>query len=53
MIGLSVVNWLMREDGWTFAPGRGVVADPIHGAQFLRAIHDANVERWARPAVAA
>ncbi len=42
MIGLSVVNWLMREDGWTFAPGRGVVAVPIHGAKFLRDIYRAS-----------
>lgn len=27
MIGVSVVHWLMRENGWTFADGRGVVPD--------------------------
>ena len=35
IVGLSVVNWLMGDDGWTFAPGRGVVADPILGAEKL------------------
>jgi len=38
-IGLSVVNWHMGDDGWTFAPGPGVVADPIHGARFLREVY--------------
>lgn len=34
-ISLSVVNPFMGADGWTFAPGDGVVADPIHGAEAL------------------
>ncbi len=38
MIGLSVTHWLMREDGWTFAPGPGVVPDPL-GATFLHEIY--------------
>ncbi len=28
MIGVSVVNPYMRENGWTFAPGPGVIPDP-------------------------
>jgi putative glutathione S-transferase len=32
MIGVSVVHWLMREEGWTFAEGPGVVPDTINGA---------------------
>lgn len=28
MIPVSVVNWVMRERGWTFDPAPGVVADP-------------------------
>ncbi|GAB0114946.1 glutathione S-transferase family protein [Acidisoma sp. C75] len=28
MIPLSVVNWVMRERGWTFDPAPGVVPDP-------------------------
>ena len=35
MIGLSVVHWLMGDDGWTFESGEGVVADPVIGAGFL------------------
>ncbi len=30
MIGLSVVNWLMLDEGWTFAPGEGVVPDTVN-----------------------
>jgi putative glutathione S-transferase len=39
LIGVSVVNWLMADDGWTFAPGPGVVADPVIGAKFLHQIY--------------
>ncbi len=39
MIGLSVVHWHMGEDGWTFAPGPGVIADPIVGAAKLHGIY--------------
>ena len=46
-IGLSVVNWLMREDGWTFAPGQGVIPDPIHGATLLRDIYTASDPRYS------
>lgn len=30
MIGLSATHWLMGDNGWTFAPAPGVIADPIH-----------------------
>jgi glutathionyl-hydroquinone reductase len=41
MISVSVVNWLMLENGWTFADGPGVVPDPINGAQFLHQVYTA------------
>ncbi len=41
MIDFSVVHWLMAENGWTFANGVGVVADPIHQADFLHQIYTA------------
>ena len=41
MSSLSVVHWLMREDGWTFAEGEGVIADPLMGAQFLHQVYTA------------
>jgi putative glutathione S-transferase len=39
IVGLSVVHWLMGEDGWTFAPGEGVVPDPVMDAHFLHQLY--------------
>ncbi|MDY0884716.1 glutathione S-transferase family protein [Dongia soli] len=39
MISISVVNWLMREEGWTFAEGPGVVPDKVNGAERLYEIY--------------
>ncbi len=39
MISVSVVHWFMGNDGWTFEDGEGVIADPIHNAQFLRDVY--------------
>ena len=41
MISLSVVNWYMKEDGWTFAKGEGVVVDPIQDAKFMHQVYTA------------
>ncbi len=41
MISVSVVNPLMLDQGWTFAPGPGVVADPVQGADFMHQIYTA------------
>jgi glutathionyl-hydroquinone reductase len=41
LIPVSVVHWRMREHGWTFAPGPGVVPDPIHDADFLYQVYQA------------
>ena len=35
MIGLSVVNWHMGDDGWTFEPGPGVIPDGVNGAKLF------------------
>jgi putative glutathione S-transferase len=35
MIGLSVTHWLMADNGWTFEPGPGVVADPFQSAEYI------------------
>lgn len=35
MIGLSVVDPLMRDNGWTFATEHGGTGDPLHGADYL------------------
>lgn len=39
IIDVSVVHWLMRDKGWTFAAGPGVVPDPIGGAQYLHEVY--------------
>ena len=38
MIPVSVVNYLMGQQGWTFEPGPGVVPDP-GGARFLHEVY--------------
>jgi len=40
-IDLSIVHWHMGDKGWTFAPGDGVIPDPIHNAQYLHEIYRA------------
>lgn len=39
MIDISVVNWFMGEDGWSFEPGTGVVPDPINQVDFMREVY--------------
>ncbi len=39
MISVSVVHWYMGEQGWTFAPGEGVVPDPIFKADYLHQVY--------------
>lgn len=39
VIGVSVVHWLMRDDGWTFHEGPGVIPDPHLGVPFLRDLY--------------
>lgn len=39
MISLSVVNWLMVENGWTFEAAEGVIPDSINQAKFLYEIY--------------
>lgn len=41
MISLSVVNWFMGEEGWSFAPGPGVIPDPIFGARAMHEVYSA------------
>jgi putative glutathione S-transferase len=46
-ISVSVVNWLMREHGWTFADGPGVVADAINHAQYLHQVYTTADPRYS------
>ncbi|WP_193367399.1 glutathione S-transferase family protein [Pelagibius marinus] len=39
IIPVSVVHWHMGDEGWTFAEGRGVVADSVGGAEKLYEVY--------------
>ena len=39
MISMSIVNPYMGENGWTFEPGPGVVADPVGQAAYMYEIY--------------
>ncbi len=39
LIPVSVVNWLMGENGWTFDPGEGVIPDPLFESRYLHEIY--------------
>jgi putative glutathione S-transferase len=39
IIDVSVVHWLMLDQGWTFAEGPGVVPDPIGRAEYLHQVY--------------
>lgn len=41
MISLSVVNWYMAEDGWTFEDADGVISDCVNNAHFLYQVYTA------------
>ena len=40
-ISVSVVNPIMLENGWTFAPAPGVIPDPVLGADYLHQVYTA------------
>ncbi len=39
MISVSIVHWLMAENGWTFAPADGVVPDTVNHAEFMYQVY--------------
>ena len=41
MIGLSATHWIMRERGWTFDDGPGVIPDPLMNADTIHEIYQA------------
>lgn len=41
LISVSVVNWFMKEDGWTFLPGDGVIPDNVLNAKFMHQVYTA------------
>lgn len=46
MISVSVVHWFMGENGWTFEPGEGVIADPIHESKYLYEVYTKADEKY-------
>src|SRR6201987_671495 len=38
-VSVSVVHWLMRDQGWTFAPGPGAVPDAVNHSHFMHKIY--------------
>lgn len=47
MIDVSVVHWLMLDNGWTFMDRPGVIPDPLYGARFLYEIYTRAEPRYA------
>jgi putative glutathione S-transferase len=39
IIPVSVTHWLMADQGWTFAPGEGVIPDPLFNSRYLHEIY--------------
>jgi putative glutathione S-transferase len=39
IIPVSVTNWLMAEQGWTFSPAEGVIPDPLFNSRYLHEIY--------------
>ncbi|MBR0664919.1 glutathione S-transferase family protein [Roseomonas hellenica] len=39
LIDISVVHWLMGEDGWSFDPAPGVIPDSVNGSTFLHELY--------------
>ncbi len=46
MVSVSVVNPLMLEDGWSFAPVDGVVPDTVNGTEFLHQVYAKSDPRY-------
>lgn len=47
VISVSVVHWLMREKGWTFAEGPGVIPDSVNHADVLSQVYTASEPRYS------
>lgn len=39
LVSVSVTHWLMAEQGWTFAPGEGVIPDALFNSRFLHELY--------------
>jgi putative glutathione S-transferase len=39
IITVSVTHWLMAEQGWNFAPGDGVIPDPLFNSRYMHEVY--------------
>lgn len=39
IIPISVTHWVMAENGWTFAPGEGVIPDPLYNSRYVHELY--------------
>lgn len=46
-ITVSVVHWHMAEQGWTFKPGDGVIADTVNHASYLHQVYSKADPRYS------
>ena len=49
IVPVSVTHWLMAEHGWTFAPGEGVIPDPLFNSRYLHEIYTPRRRPLHRP----
>lgn len=47
MISLSVVNWYMAKNGWTFEETDGVIPDTVNSASFLHQVYTAALSNYS------
>ena len=47
MISISVVNWYMAEDGWTFAEADGVIGDSVNNAKFMHQVYTSALKDYS------
>ena len=38
-IGVSVVHWLIADQGWEFREGRGATGDRVYGLEYLHQLY--------------
>ncbi len=47
IVPISVTHWLMLDHGWTFAPGAGVIPDPLYNSRFVYDLYTRAVDNYS------
>ena len=47
IVPISVTHWLMLDHGWTFAPGAGVIPDPLYNSRFVYDLYTRAVDDYS------